>query len=360
MASVREALASGITPVLRNAELAEAIRASHAAGIGALEQSIAEATSGWRKALLEAAEVRLAVPPISSAIAEALAARQTYLSDSMAALRQASIQTILPLTGTAGVLAELQRSLQGPFQQIAEQAQLTNRLIYDALRPAAQAASYQWGLQARLRDELQRGYAEELQDSGWMLAPSWPMHLGYELVQIRWTKGKRALDRAVCSMYSENGHKLLRGTVESWMDVPAFRARRALLREGVKLHREGRWRPSIALVLPHVEGIAVEVFHPGAERVKHLELYRTGVDPDRLDGLIAEGLLAILDVLYGWVSFRSVKLRSRELRRHPILHGRTIAFGSEPNSLRVFLALDLLAAEARAKAEYDARSAPAA
>lgn len=59
--------------------------------------------------------------------------------------------------------------------------------------------------------------------------------------------------------------------------------------------------------------------------------------------LLSDGTLGALSILWASESFSSVSPASSSLNRHRVLHGRSLRYGTEENSLKVFLALDQLA-----------------
>jgi hypothetical protein len=327
------------------------------AGIVSIDRSIREAVSGWQGQLLVAPNLSRAMDAVSKSVAEAFASRQTHMSDTIRALAATGVVVKPEIFSTGKVLQEISAALDSPFKELARQTRVAHLALADALRPAALAAAAEWAEAARLRNGRQRAAVAALQRDGWWVAPSWPLTLPARLVALREAEGKRALDREVRAMYRADNCRALRAMVRSWDDEPAFRVRRPIIREAVELHREGRYKSSIPTLLPHVEGIAVDVFSPGAGAKNPMLLYKDGVDPEQLDRMLGEALLFTLDVLYQWVPFASINPRARTWNRHVVLHGRSINYASEANSLRVFLTLDQLASEIRAKRRHDAKLA---
>jgi hypothetical protein len=52
---------------------------------------------------------------------------------------------------------------------------------------------------------------------------------------------------------------------------------------------------------------------PGSTSVNPRKLYKVGLDPARVDGLLAEGLMTTLDLLYDSTAFATVNPRTRRL-----------------------------------------------
>lgn len=341
-----EAYAASIDVLRQSAYLpSEVVRR----GLIEIDASIARAAVDWRSQMLGTADIAREAATISSQVCEAVAARQTFQSDAMAGLRSVGLDILLPIRETAQRITELRADLSDPYRRLGAELQRTHQSLIDAIRPAALAASFDWGVRWKDLDERQREAATALQRDGWLLIPSWPVTLGQRLVAMRQREGKRALDSAVCAIYSQHRAASLRRMISEWMEFDEFRERRPIIREALALHREGRYKASIPTLLPHVEGVLVDVFAPGAGVVKIPKLYRDSIDEAHSHALLVEGFIAALEVVYGFEPFATTSPRRRKLHRHAILHGRSIKYASEANSLKVFMILDLVAWEARAK-----------
>jgi len=314
------------------------------------DAAIAEAGHGWRNQLLQAAEVGVVARMVGAAVGEAVAARQTLLSEAFAGLRASGIQVTLPIRDTAAHLVALQSQLGPAYQEQLTRASETNRALFQAFRGVSRAAARDWATRWRALSERQRADAQGLQADGWPLIPDWPVSTPSRLVALRRREGKRALDRAICDLYRANRHRALRGQVDAWKALPGFRERKSVIAEALALHREGRYKSSIPTLLPHIEGILVDVFAPGSGLVKVPDLYRQNLAPERAQSLLTEGLIASLEAVYGFTPFATTKPRGQRLHRHAILHGRVVRYATEANSLRVFFMLDLIASDVRARA----------
>jgi hypothetical protein len=96
------------------------------------------------------------------------------------------------------------------------------------------------------------------------------------------------------------------------------------------------------MLLPLVEGIAIQAFGD-AKSIKPAVAYAAWSESTREGSdIFAEALLETLSAFWVRVEFDAVGPRSHLLNRHVILHGRSVGYGTESNSLRVFLALDNL------------------
>lgn len=115
-------------------------------------------------------------------------------------------------------------------------------------------------------------------------------------------------------------------SVEGWMDLDVFKDRRRFIRDGLKDHRDGRYRVSIPTLLPHIEGIAMAAFGP-TSRGGPRDIITTA--SNTYDPIMGQAMVEAVGVLWE--------------NRHFILHGRSTGYATEENSVKVLFALDLLA-----------------
>lgn len=208
-------------------------------------------------------------------------------------------------------------------------------LVISGIRPAALAASAAMMERLKASNEAQRAYDEALRRMGWWLPPSVSMSFFWEVgrladerkrVTLRWAMGDYAKSRAFGR------------TVEGWMDLDVFKDRRRFIRDGLKDHRNGRYRVSIPTLLPHIEGIAMAAFGPtsyGGPR------HVITTASNTYDPIMGQAMVEAVGVL--WESRRFEEYSPRALNRHFILHGRSTRYATEENSVKVLFALDLLA-----------------
>ncbi len=213
--------------------------------------------------------------------------------------------------------------------------------IAKMVEPIAAASAVEFGVRARSLRETARKHDAALADMGWWF----PRAMYHEdFLRI----GQLAVERKRLSVRQEMT-KLARGPLlrdlgESWMDAESFKNRRRFILDGIKDHRDGRYRVSIPTLLPLIEGIAIEEFKPKSTDAnpKDALAIASAIDIDTV----------IVDVaihLYGNIDFSTVQPTSRELNRHFVLHGRSTGYGTEYNSARVLFMLDQIHARVIAK-----------
>jgi hypothetical protein len=232
---------------------------------------------------------------------------------------------------------EITESYMGPIRTALQQA----------VQPVAMASAFEWGTRMRAWAEEARQCDIALKSMGWWfpleLSNADFMRIGRLAID-----GKRVAVRQEMTKLAHGG--VARALVEKWMDTPSFRRRRCILLDGVADHEQGRYRVSIPTLLPSIEGILVQEFRPGSwDKSPKLALQAA-------NGLADDSIrAAIVDTgtfLYGGIDFAATPARSRQLNRHFILHGHSIGYGTETNSVQVLFTLDqvhtLVAAKAKA------------
>ena len=206
------------------------------------------------------------------------------------------------------------------------------------------AVTYAEHLNARYRQA-----DRALRDRGWWALSSWSDEDLKSYAALAKALNHPELARALCDRYRSDDGYLLRRLAAGWSDESVMRLRRPIISDALTDHLARRYRVSIPTLLPTVEGIVAGAFDLG-RRVK----VTPGLEPlfdifDGIDELALEVAVASLSQLYGNVDFGLTSPLSPTLNRHLILHGRTVRYGTEANSLKVFFHLDELHTQLAAK-----------
>lgn len=207
------------------------------------------------------------------------------------------------------------------------------------LLAASQAAAVVY---AEHLNERYRRSDQALRAHGWWALSSWSDDELEEFDQLARSLGRRDFAREICRRYRAYDGRRLRRLIRGWSDDPAFKLRRLIIRDALADHLARRYRVSVPTLMPCLEGVVADAFGLGQrvsvpQGLEHLA--------DLFEGLDALGLEVALDslgTLYGQIDFRDASRLSPQLNRHLILHGRAVRYGSEVNSLKVFLYLDEL------------------
>jgi hypothetical protein len=237
-----------------------------------------------------------------------------------------TVQTAFPSTAAAQMVAQFGEA----------QRSLTDQLVrFPGVELAALTSASNWMSRMRDASQRQKKYTEALLTLDWFVPPSMP-------VTRFWAAGAAATkgdEIGVCEVMFELCRVGLRNMVDEWMEQPAFKARRRIILDAVRDHRGRRFRVSVPTLLPLLEGIAFEEFAPGQYK-KPQDIVEEAVRA--YNPAEAEAILSAVFLIYGHVGFASLPSDSTRLNRHAVLHGRTLAYGTEKNSANVFFALDLL------------------
>ena len=207
------------------------------------------------------------------------------------------------------------------------------------LLAASQAAAVTY---AEHLNERYRRSDQALRARGWWALSSWSDDELEEFAQLARSLGRRDLAREICRKYRAYDGRRLRRLIRGWSDEPTFKLREPIIRDALADHLARRYRVSVPTLLPCLEGVAADAFGLGKKVAVPQGLEYL---VDLFDGLDALGLDIALDslaTLYGRVDFNDASRLSPRLNRHLILHGRAVRYGTEANSLRVFLHLDEL------------------
>lgn len=241
--------------------------------------------------------------------------------------------------GATVLLAEAGRQTAAAVRSAETVVRDVAPVVGRLLLAASQAAAVTY---AEHLNERYRRSDQALRERGWWALSSWSDDELEEFAQLARSLGRRDLTREICRRYRAYDGRRLRRLIRGWSDDPAFNLRRPIIRDALVDHLARRYRVSIPTLLPCLEGVAADAFSLGQkvtvpQGLEHLA--------DLFEGLDALGLDVALDslgTLYGRVDFRDASRLSPRLNRHLILHGRAVRYGSEANSLKVFLHLDEL------------------
>lgn len=221
-----------------------------------------------------------------------------------------------------------------------------------SIQPAALLAANT--LKATVEAQIEEGRRahEALIKMGWWFPPSAPATWLYKVGRVA-RSGKRIEVRR--AMVSAGASRWLRRTVDGWMELDVFRDRRRFILDGLKQHQAGAYRIAIPVLLPHLEGIAMDAFEPGSKATSPKEAVKTAAAVATVTG---PSIVEAVTILWAYRTFSDVPAGTRQLNRHLVLHGRSTGFGTAENSVKTLFAFDLLAAVIREAEEEQRRGQP--
>lgn len=248
-------------------------------------------------------------------------------------------------------IARIVRETQAPYLGSLElsQAGLGFRdSVVQAINPAAIAASIDFtrtfdvigklGERMAKSAELSKAYDQALWEMGWWVPPSLLMDDFWRIGGLAHAGDRRGVRREMLAL---GRHRDMFGLVREWSRLEPFRRRERFILDGLRDHRRGRFRVSIPTLLPLIEGIAFDVFATKKNSSKLVPVVSDALAVDDL--VIGTALVQTVSILWVHQDFAVVPSGSRRLNRHLVLHGRSLGYGTEENSVKVLFALDQLA-----------------
>lgn len=273
---------------------------------------------------------------------------------------------------------ELARIQKAAIESLQSQAkQLTIPFSQDIIRAQAAFMS-QWNRRLKKLQQWSRQIAAEeakceritkaFQECDLWLAPSM-MELTDKLVQLYDEGKKQVIPSIIARYYKRNNWTILKKTVSNWKSNSFFRPRMGIIYDALDAHINGKYTPSVPALLPHIEGVAREIVEKyklpeldkpiiytkeqygkdGAKTWPSAVFNRVAINAFSFEELVAiESLLYYLEgTMYLSPRGRGKKLEDFAtkdiLNRNSILHGRHLKYATSMNSLKCFLALDVLA-----------------
>lgn len=217
------------------------------------------------------------------------------------------------------------------------------------------------------RAEIRR-IAQAFQECDFWLAPSM-VELTDKVVQLYDDGKKQVIPSIIARYYKRNNWAILRETVINWKSNSFFGPRMGIIYDALEAHINGKYTLSVPALLPHIEGIAREIVKKyNLPKLKGPVIYRemaygengvktlpstvfahVGISDLSFEEWVAvESLLYYLErTMYLSPRGRGKKLEDFAtkdiLNRHSILHGAHMKYATSMNSLKCFLALDVLA-----------------
>lgn len=181
--------------------------------------------------------------------------------------------------------------------------------------------------------ESSRIFAEE----NWFISPDFPAATAVEIAFKKEDGGFTDFDETVAYWYRKNfdsiGNQL----------VSTFPRRKEILEQAFNLHREEKYEVAIPIFLIQADGICYEIFGDELFRIKSKGLKVKAKLSEHEKGWLKGAALEPLRHLFPLA--RTVNWNSKQngsLNRHAILHGRSLGYGTEINSLKCFSLLSFL------------------
>jgi hypothetical protein len=191
-------------------------------------------------------------------------------------------------------------------------------------------------------EKLEAEAFEVLKNGGWL---GMERHLTGPQVRsvhlIAQRNGESAAHDALRHYFGKNNWALIAEIIEQWLDVPYLKRREQVIRDSLAAHRAGQYTLSIPALLPLAEGLSAEIVGSAAGKqnvVKAVARQWKAREQEIWTELYSD---VVVHVIYKHYDF--AKDPAPYLNRNGILHGRVADYGTDINSLRVFLLVDCVA-----------------
>ena len=242
--------------------------------------------------------------------------------------------------------------LMGPIDVVAQHARRFEEQRRSLERVLGTAADYErmvrrirelviGPLQAwRELDEKEERLASILASRGWVISPSLPVAATDALLKVYDEDGLDALEQTLLAHYDS---KTIAELLRDCYDRPSFASRRHLFEPALDAHRRGEYVLSVPIWLMQVDGIVFEelaiddVFSKIRAKKRRRQLERELGGKDDASHLLT-GLLDVLEAAGESARQPTVD----DVRRHLVLHGIDVGYGTERNSIQGVLMLELL------------------
>jgi hypothetical protein len=198
-----------------------------------------------------------------------------------------------------------------------------------------------------LRDETE--LAKVLANQGWwVLERDITGPIQRDILRLAQKDGPGEIDTYFCKLFSENNYALLDTKVQSWLANNYMAERKEIVLDCLWAHKQQRYTLTIPSLLSLFDGLTrgsvrrskqgnnLQGKRAGSIRVKQFaDTYRR-----KEPSLWSSGFRRVINEFV----FESFKFDSQvprtSLNRHGILHGEIAHFGTESNSLKLFLMID--------------------
>lgn len=223
-------------------------------------------------------------------------------------------------------------------EQLVEPARTAARLS-ELVREQLLGPIQQW----RDFDEKERRLCGILASRGWVISPSLPIASTHELLAIHDEHGVDALEAHLIERYADALARLL----ETTYNRESFTRRRHLFEQALDAHRGGNYALSVPTWLAQTDGIvfeelAIRRIFTSKSKKRWRQLREELGGEDGFGDNLLNGLLAVLEAAGASEATATTGSYAEVARRHLILHGLDLDYGTERNSIQGALVLELL------------------
>ncbi len=275
---------------------------------------------------------------LSRSIADAIQDQQQVTKDLTRALQQQASQVnnaVNKLTKQALAASQLQaqtRQLHQIFQnqklerdRLIEQAIVRNKLFFEQFDSWIK----EWSKNLSKWDKEQKDAIERFANLGWYLDPHMPWSTPMKVVEALDSGNKEDVVEVITQYFRERADSIQTEVEASYPN------RKFILYDAFQAHRDEQYNLSIPVLLIQADGMWWDKFSSSI----FIQGDRKNTVKDQFSKAqehLYDHLFQLLEIpLPLWISRSSREATFNELNRHQILHGETVSYGTEQNSLKV-------------------------
>lgn len=273
-------------------------------------------------------------------------------------IRESQIKLVESFTRIPDYFSTTLNSYEMTIKQLAE-------IDFDWITPIKETLDNLFGSVERWHEIFEKFKKQQerngklMSNSGWFFSPSL-MNISMLDINIALDKIEEGDQNAIFLLskkyFAENNFEQLDVSVQEWKENTYFKKRQDLIKEAIYNHKNGAYASAITLLLTQLEGIAGEVCddnpsisiskESGKSKDKIVESFKNNNLKNSI--LYSDSVLLAIDG-YIYASTKRLQINTvfrssfqGMLNRHGILHGNILEYGTEANSYKCILLMDIL------------------
>ena len=165
------------------------------------------------------------------------------------------------------------------------------------------------------------------------------------ILKLSKTKGRKAVEQRVFRIFKKRRYRLLNSMMDAWWLVPYMRKRKKAVRAAINAHKIRNYELAIPTLLPLIDGLAAEIIgKTAASKRKTIQTKAAAALYHAQEAEVWSECVeqVVRALIYKDYDFQKAKRPPSSVNRHGILHGRVVGYGTELNSYRVILLLNVM------------------
>jgi hypothetical protein len=165
-------------------------------------------------------------------------------------------------------------------------------------------------------------------------------------------KGNKAVQKYIFRKFKKDKYRLLNLMMRSWWSLPYMRKRKRIVRAAVSAHKRRQYDLAIPTLLPLIDGLAFGIAAGTAslgKKVIYAKDVAVAYNTEEAEVWSECVEQVVCALVYKEHDVTKLKKRPSSVNRHAVLHGRIVGYGSELNSYRIILLLNVMVNIAKQK-----------